>query len=173
MRPIRRISFEGSPSRRLSPTAAVGLPRSSGPAPRRPPARVRRMSRRDDDGPGRSRRSHERSAPGSPDPAQTDPFRREPSQPPRLSSTQTRGRREMFAVAVETAGAAPQSQQRALADRSCAARILHHQRADDLAVPFLRMFHVEDGVQTEIVPVFARRAQPRRPRSTWPARAGR
>ena len=54
----------------------------------------------------------------------------------------------------------PQAHHRALADRAGAARVLEHQRTQHFAIPFLRMLHVEDRVQREVVPLLRRDLEP-------------
>src|SRR4029078_1826865 len=65
----------------------------------------------------------------------------------------------MPAVAVEAARAMPQADDRALADGRGTTRVLSEQRPKQLAIPALRMFDVQNGVQGEINALFRGNAQ--------------
>jgi hypothetical protein len=70
---------------------------------------------------------------------------------------------ELVPVAVERARAMPQPHDRALADRPRTSRLFGDERATVLAIPFLRMLHVEHRVQREVVPFLGRNAEAAQP----------
>ena len=57
---------------------------------------------------------------------------------------------KVLTIAIEAAGAVPQTNDRPLTDGLGAARLLLDKGAQDFAVPTLRMFDVENGMQSEV-----------------------
>src|SRR5215213_3765649 len=57
----------------------------------------------------------------------------------------------------------PEAHDSALADRLRAPRIFRHEWLDHFEIPFLGMFHVQDGMDGEVVPSLRRDTQPPQP----------
>src|SRR5215831_883844 len=70
----------------------------------------------------------------------------------------------MPAIAVEAAGAMPQTNDGAFTDGLRVARILADERPQHLAIPALRMFDIEHSMEGEIKPLFSGYPEPLEPR---------
>jgi hypothetical protein len=67
---------------------------------------------------------------------------------------------KVLTIAIEAAGAVPQTNDRPLSDGLGAARLLLDKGAQNFAVPTLRMFDVENGMQSEVKAFLCWNAKP-------------
>src|SRR5690242_1613523 len=70
----------------------------------------------------------------------------------------------MLAIAVEAAGAMPQTNDGAFADRLRTAWVVADERPQHFAIPALRMFDIEHSMESEIKPLLSGDAEPLEPR---------